>query len=484
MTKSRPVALVDELLELQGEQSWVKFKADNTDPRQIGIRISALSNAARLADRDFAYMLWGIRDGDQKVIGTRFQPSSRRVQQQPLEFWLAERLSPSVPFSFREVQHPDGRVVLMEVPAATNAPIEFDRRAYIRIGSATPPLSDHPDRRHALWTRILPYAWETGIAVQDASGDDVLSLLDHTRFFDLTKRPLPDNRDGILDRLENENLIMPDIGGRWNITNLGAILLANDLDDFNTRLSRKGVRFVAYDGNDRAATIMRRRDEKRGYASGFRGLIEYVGALLPESEHIEQALRTTSVLFPLIAVRELITNALIHQDMTITGAGPLIEMFRDRMEISNPGRPLVSPNRFIDAPPRSRNEAMAALMRRMGICEEQGTGIDKVVIAAESHHLPPPDFQASNDAVRTVMFAPRSFSDMTVEERIRACYQHATLQYVNGKTMRNSTLRTRFGIDPQNSAQISQVIRSTLDRELIRPATPGHPRAGYVPDWA
>jgi len=483
---SRPVALVDELLKLPGEQSWVEFKADNTDPRKIGVRISALSNAARLADRDFAYLLWGIRDGDRKVIGTGFQPSSRRIQGQPLEFWLATRLSPSVPFSFREIRHPDGRVVLMEVPAARNAPVEFDRKAYIRIGSATPPLSDHSDRLRALWTRLQPYAWETGIAVQYASGDDVLSLLDHTRLFDLTKQPHPDDRKGILDRLENEDLIARDVGDRWNITNLGAILLANDLADFGTRLSRKGVRFVAYDGNNRAADIVRSRDESRGYASGFRGMIEYVEALLPENEHFVQGIRTKSVVFPLIAVRELIANALIHQDMTITGAGPLIELFRERMEITNPGEPLVSPNRFIDVPPRSRNEAMASLMRRMGICEERGTGIDRVVIAAESHRLPPPDFQAGNNATRTVLLAPRQFAAMTMNERMRACHQHAVIRYMSGEPMRNSTLRTRFGLGEHNSAQVqvSQVIRNAVRERLIRPADSDRPRAGYFPDWA
>jgi len=483
MTRSRFVALVDELLALPGEQAWVEFKANNTDPKTIGIRISALANAARLADRDCAYMLWGVRDGDQKVIGTNFRPSSRRVQQQPLEFWLARRLSSSVTFSFHEVEHPDGRVLLLEVSAATIEPVEFDRRAYIRIGSATPPLSNYPARLRALWTRLQPYVWENGIAAHYVSGDDVLSLLDHESYFELTDQPLPDNRKGILDRLKDENLIMPDVGDRWNIMNLGAILFANDIDDFDASLSRKGVRFVAYDGN-RTGAVTQRRDEKRGYASGFRGLIEYIGVLLPETEHIGNAIRTKTVAFPPTAVRELIANALIHQDMTIRGTGPLIELFRDRMEITNPGEPLVDPDRFIDAPPRSRNEAMAALMRRMGICEEQGTGVDKVVSAAESHRLPPPDFRAEKDATRTVLFAPRCFADMTARERIRACHQHAALQYVSGERMRNATLRARFGVARQNSAQISHVIRSALDRRLIRLADPDHPKSGYVPAWA
>jgi ATP-dependent DNA helicase RecG len=73
----------------------------------------------------------------------------------------------------------------------------------------------------------------------------------------------------------------------------------------------------------------------------------FINGLLPKNEHIGQALRVEHPLFPELAIRELVANALIHQDMTITGAGPQIEMFTDRIEITNPGAPLVNPDRMI-----------------------------------------------------------------------------------------------------------------------------------------
>lgn len=170
--------------------------------------------------------------------------------------------------------------------------------------------------------------------------------------------------------------------------------------------------------------------------------------------------------------------------MTITGAGPLVEMFSDRIEITNPGQPLVQPERFLDFPPRSRNEALAALMRRMRLCEEQGTGIDKVIVAVELHQLPAPDFRTEGEAVRAVLFAPRKFADLTADERIRACYQHAALKYLSGQRMKNATLSERLGIDPQNAAQTSGVIKQAIKKGLIRSADSAHPRAGYVPFWA
>ena len=90
------------------------------------------------------------------------------------------------------------------------------------------------------------------------------------------------------------------------------------------------------------------------------------------------------------AVRELVANALIHQDFSVTGAGPMVEIFDGRIEITNPGEPLVDTRRFLDNPPASRNEALTSLMRRFDICEERGSGIDKVVAEVERHQLPAP----------------------------------------------------------------------------------------------
>lgn len=484
MSDARTLALIGELLALPAETAWVEFKENNTDAEMIGKRISALSNAARLADKPFAYLLWGVCDADHAAIGTTFEPTSAKQQGQPLELWLAQRLQPAVVFDFKAVDYHGVRLVLLEIPAATSSPVEFDRLAYIRIGSATPKLSDHPERLKALWARLQPYAWEAGIAAQFLNGDAVLERLDYAVYFDLTGQSLPDNRAGIFEKLAADGLIQADVGGYWNITNLGAVLFARRLTDFPPAIARKAIRFVAYDGLGRADVVTHRRDVQRGYAAGFSELVDYIDGLVPRNEYIGKAFRQQQPLYPAIAIRELAANALIHQDMTIRGTGPLVEMFKDRLEITNPGQPLVQPERFLDFPPRSRNEALAALMRRMRLCEEQGTGIDKVLVAVELHQLPPPDFRVEGEAVRAVLYAPRRFAEMTPQERVRACYQHAALKHVSGQRMTNASLRERMGIDPQNAAQASAIIKLALGQSLIRPADAAHPRAGYVPFWA
>lgn len=249
-------------------------------------------------------------------------------------------------------------------------------------------------------------------------------------------------------------------------------------------LRQLNIRDPTYNGKNRAAAVSHRVEGKKGYAVGFEGLVEFIVGLLPKNEHIDMALRTEEPLFPTIAVREVIANALIHQDMTITGAGPQVEVFQDRMEVTNPGNPLVPAARMIDLPPRSRNEALAALMRRMGMCEEQGSGLDKVIASIELFQLPPPLFREENSAMQVVLYGPRKFAQMSPEERVRACYHHAVLKFLSGERMKNATLCERFGIESRNAAQASAVIKQAKKEQLIREADPEHPRAGYVPAWA
>lgn len=294
-------------------------------------------------------------------------------------------------------------------------------------------------------SRSTDYLTGLGVAREHATSDEVLSLLDYPSYFELTGRPLPDHRAGILSALEEDALIRKSDAGSWNITNLGAVLFAKKLTDFGP-LGRKAVRVMVYEGGGRLKTL-KEQVERKGYAAGFETLIAFVNELVPSNEVIGQALRKSVPMYPELAVRELVANALIHQDFFVTGAGPMVELFADRLELTNPGEPLVAADRFVDAPPRSRNEALASLMRRMGICEERGSGVDKIVSQIEAYQLPAPLFEVPAGSTRAVLFAHRPLTEMDRRERLRACYRHACVRYVLRQPMTNSSLRERFGIE-------------------------------------
>ncbi len=225
----------------------------------------------------------------------------------------------------------------------------------------------------------------------------------------------------------------------------------------------------------------------RGYASGFSDLIGYINDRLPSNEQIGRALRRQARMYPEIAIRELVANAIIHQDFRMRGVSPLVEIFSDRLEITNSGEPLIPTLRFIDEPPQSRNEMLARLMRRLNVCEERGSGIDKVIFEVEYYQLPAPEFTASERHTKVIMFAYRKFTEMDREDRIRACYQHAALLRVSNQIMSNATLRNRFSIDAHNYSIASRIISDTIKAGLIKPQDPTNsaPRhAKYLPFWA
>ena len=191
-------------------------------------------------------------------------------------------------------------------------------------------------------------------------------------------------------------------------------------------------------------------------------------------------------MYPELAIRELVANTIIHQDFSIRGTGPMVEIFSDRIEITNPGKSLVEAERFIDTPPRSRNEILASFMRRVGICEERGSGFDKVVFETEFYQLPAPIVEVTENHTRVILFTHVPFKKMSKEDRVRACYLHSCLKYVTRDFMTNSTLRERFGLNDKSISSVSRIIRDTLDANMIKALDPNTaPRyLKYIPFWA
>ncbi len=476
--------LLRELSKLPKETEWVEFKHNNDDPHMIGEYISALANSAALLGKQSAYVVWGIADQDHALLGTKFKPSSTRYKQQELESWLLQKIAPKIYFQFLEFEVEDLAFVILEISAANHTPVQFDGVEFIRFGSYTKKLKDHPAKERELWRTFDRVPFEQQMAAENQSVEQVLKLLDYPAYFDLTQLPLPDNRAGILNTLKADRLIVKSDSGQWHISNLGAVLFAKQLNDF-PQLARKAVRVVLYKGNNRIETI-REIPENKGYATGFEGLIGFINNLLPENEVIGQALRKSVPMFPELAIRELVANAIIHQDFTLSGTGPMIEIFVDRMEITNPGIPLVDTQRFLDSPPRSRNEALASFLRRIGICEERGSGIDKVVFQTEFFQLPAPAFEVTPEHTRAILFGHKDFKDMDKEDRTRACYLHCCLKYVNRQPMNNASIRERFGIEEQNKANASRIIKQAIDAEMIKPfdSDAGVRAMRYIPWWA
>ena len=473
--------LVDALTAKPKETEWVEFKQNYHSKEEIGKQISALSNSAYLCNMPFGYIIFGIDDETHDVTGTNLYGKQKMIGNEELEVWLSTRLNPHVDFEIIDDFDYEnrGHVCIFKVPATINRPVSFLHQEYVRIGSSTRYLKDHPEKEAKIW-KGNQKPLDKIILKKELSTQDISAYLSVETYFDMMNLPLPQDINGILNRFLSEHLIIKD-GIGYSITELGAILFAKKLSDFDG-LKRKMIRIIVYNGRNKIDTIREQTFDK-GYAIIFKEMIEWINSQLPANEEIGQALRKDVRMYPEIAIRELVANMLIHQDFAAQGF-PMIEIYSDRIEISNPGLPLISVERFIDEY-QSRNDSLADIMRRMGICEEKGSGMDRAIFSIELYQLPPLRFQVQENRTSATIFAYRKFAEIDKTERIMACYQHACLKYVSNEKMNNQTLRTRLGIKNKNYPMASRIIKDTLDAKLIKEdSQDGGARHNYIPYWA
>lgn len=460
--------LVRHLIGVGHEAGYLEFK-ENFDKEVVGERISAIANSCALLDHEIGYIVFGVHDKTLEIVGTKFDPSIVKVGSMPIENWLHQFVEPKVHLSFHECKIDGKHVVVLKIPSAIDRPVSFNKKEWIRIGEVTRALADFPEKEKRIWNNQKNRNYEKGIVLENISEAEVLKLLDYDKYFQLTKQNLPTETRQFLEKMSQDGLVVKQDIGTYKITFLGAILFARNIKDIQP-VSRKTVRVIKYIGINKVKRDSD-KDGTKGYASGFEGLIDYINGLLPSNEEIEKAIRVETKTYPEVAIREFMANALIHQDFSIDGTGPMIEIFDNRIEITNPGTPLIDVDRFIDHPPRSRNENLASMMRRFGFCEESGSGVDRALVAIELFQLPAPKFETYDNFTRVTLFSPLPINNMTDEDKIRACYQHCVLKYLTKtERMTNTSLRERLGIPESNYPAASKIIRMTVDKGLIKEA--------------
>ncbi len=306
-------------------------------------------------------------------------------------------------------------------------------------------------------------SFEQRIAKENVNTEELLLLLDYTKYFEMLGKDIPNEKTTIARRLEEFGLCNKTEEG-WNITNMGAILFAKNISEFEG-LKTHSVIVRKYAGSNNR-DLLSEQVGRLGYVVGFEGLVDYI-MRLTSVEDIG-IVRKMIPAYPKIAIREFVANALIHQDFAIEGMQVVIEIYNNRISITNPGAPLHDVNRLLDLPPQSRNEILAQAMFLLGICERRGSGIDRAVEAIESMLLPAAKITKGENHTRVFLFTQKDLSEMTKQEKIDACYQHACLVYEDSRSINNQSVRERFGLDKNQSSVASRIIADTLEAKKIK----------------
>jgi len=394
-------------------------------------------------------------------------------------------LSQSVQIQHNTIEYDGNALLFIYIPEQTEKPVYLRGKtiydSYHRSAGQTVKMSPQEVKQTIVESQGLLFHEQ--IAMTKLTADEVLNLLDYSYYFRLSSRTLPETKTAILEALADEKFVVKQ-GENWSISNLGALLFAYDLTRFKD-LEFKTLRIILYKDKNRIESYPE-QNFKAGYACGFEHFVQFIMERT-SAEVIEKALRETKNTYPERAVREILANALIHQNLWQNGMYVMVEIFSDRIEMTNPGTPLVDVNRFIDAPPTSRNEKVAILMRRFEICEQRGSGIDRAIKAIEDAYLPAPEFIKGDNYTKVFIYPKKTFAQMSKEDRIRACYQHCCLKYTEKEPMSNLSFRERMGIEEENAAMVSRIIKDTLNSGFIKnfnPDSTSKKHAKYIPYWA
>ena len=336
-----------------------------------------------------------------------------------------------------------------------------------------------------IWSKLDKLAFWRMSAKNNIKLPEVLQLLDYEIYFKLIKLPVPTELNPIIERFEQERFIKND-GGTWFVTNLGALLLARDMKDFPS-LQYKTPRVVTYDGDNKLASVIKDKEGHKGYASGFETLRVWIDSQIPEPQTITKTFRQSKKFYPEEALREIVANALIHQDCEESGMRPLIEIYKNHIDVSNPGNCLIDPERILGAIPKARNEILVDVMKRLNICETRGSGIPRTVGGIEDWQLPAPTFTNHEKGFKATLYAYKSFDNLSGEEKLHACAQHVAFMYTQNSYANNETLRKRFGLGEKKTATVSKLVRLAKDKNLIKdfdPASTSKKYIRYIPFWA
>jgi len=480
MSIDDPESLINSLCSLERETEWCEFKHNKMKKEDLCKYISALSNSAIISGKEHSYLVFGIKDGTHEIIGTDFSFNTESNGEDTLLFWLQKQISPKIFIEHFHAKFGEKRVEGLRIGKPYNHPTRFNNRAFIRNDSSLGELSNYSEKERTIWNYLKTTSFENSLAKE---GMDLGKISDYFNINELIMGLSEGRNSENIELLIQENLIKENIGGGYDVTNLLVLVAAKNLQHW-PGFELKGLRLIVYNGTTKFDC---RNDiqGKRGYFKFFNIMIKKIMEHVPYKEELTDGIREKKYIIPQIAIRELLANSIVHQDIEADGGGPMVEIYDDRIVFTNPGRPLIDAERFIDHPTSSRNEKFADLMRRLGICEKRGSGMDRVFDEIEKIKLPPPHIKITDQHTVITLYGPKKFVDMPKDARIDACYWHSVLCVEKNDFMTNKSLRKRFGLTDKQSKTATNIIKDAIEKRMIKPKELDQPknRSKYVPFW-
>lgn len=482
MIENKEELLTNLLKESEGRE--LEFKRNNKDPERIGKYISAISNMCAYDDMPYGYLIFGISD-NKEIIGTDLDLVNDKVGNATLFFWLNSLLNPSDIFDYDDVYVDGKKILIIRIRKAKEYTTTFRKVEYGRINDSLIELNNNPFLKRGIWEHLLFSFTEDSPAIESIKEEQLEDYLDTRKYYALMNKAYPTNMDDVISRMIGERFIIRRDDGRYNITIFGGLMIARSLSDFPL-LSNKKIEVVKYEDGNRSSATTKPAIFDEGYLFSFKNVVDTVANLMGVKEKVTDGLRFRIEAIPSIIIRELVSNAMVHQSLSPNTGKILIECFPNWFEIYSPGRLTVDPDRIIDMAPDPSNRHMAEILSRFDIGEGHGTGYDKIERAIEETNLPPVLIKKEDYGLRVTVYVHKDWKDYRESEKIRAIYFHVVLAYIDGRSATNESIRKRFKLEDKDKSQISRLISKTIETGKIKKSqdSTGPRNISYIPYWA
>lgn len=414
--------LLQGLLSESQEQTWLEFKTNvaqqkaSVTPEGIGEYISALSNGACIANKDFGYLVLGIQDGTHAVIGTNFHPSTYKIGNQDFELWLRTLLHPKVNFEIFEFNYQHQHTVLFRIPAAKIEPVNFQKKPFIRINSHKTDLRNFPDYVRQIYNSMQD--WSAKI-VSDAS---ILNLDELALQTARQKFKDKNINEGFYDEIDHWELAKfldkAKITIDGNITHTALLLLGKpesahfllpSVGEITWKLNTDQKAYEHY-GMPLLLNTSKVLHRIRNYQYKF----------FPDNELLSISVNK----YETRVILEALHNAIAHQDYAMN-ARVIVEERADKLIFQNAGNFFTgNPDEYFfgdKTPDKYRNPWLAKAMVNLGMIDTVGYGIHTMFLEQKKRYFPLPDYSKStSDKVTLEIYGQEidvNYSKMLIENK-------------------------------------------------------------------
>lgn len=382
-----------EVLEFKEAKKQYDFK-------KLGTYFSALSNEANLKEKPDAWLVFGIRDKDKSIVGTEFRKDQAWLHS--LKGEIAKKTTHRLTFKeIYELDTPDGRVVLFQIPPAPQGiPIGWEGHYYGRDGEELSPLNI--DEIERIRRQGLDNDWSVEVC-EGASIDD-LSEIAILRARQLYSVKNPDKVDDINQWDDITFLNKAKLCIKGKITRTAIILLGKPESEHFISPAVAKITWILKD----------RDNLEKDYQHFSCPFLLNIEEVYSKIRNLKYRYLPDGSLFPEevdcydpYIIREALNNCIVHQDYSLGGKINVIESEESILIFSNVGAFIPESIENVintDAPePKYRNRFLSNAMVNLNMIDTIGSGIKRMFTIQSKKYFPLPEYTLSNEQVKVVI---------------------------------------------------------------------------------